>query len=137
MKTTQTLFLALTALGLAEAAGQGGSGNGGSSGSSGSNADVLLAQNIQAASDSTGGAVTEAGQANSATYAESVSQSQLSLTPNRDPANFINFCTGKTLTNGTQLAGGSCNGVGKLSAQLCCHQADCRESWVIFRPLPT
>ena len=31
-----------------------------------------------------------------------------------DNANFINFCSGKTLTNGLQVAGGSCNGIGKL-----------------------
>ena len=30
-----------------------------------------------------------------------------------DPANFINFCLGKTLTNGTQIKAGSCNPVGK------------------------
>jgi hypothetical protein len=29
-----------------------------------------------------------------------------------DNANFINFCAGKTLTNGQQIAGGSCNGIG-------------------------
>ncbi|KAI5837352.1 hypothetical protein DFP73DRAFT_487512 [Morchella snyderi] len=28
-----------------------------------------------------------------------------------DKANFINFCTGKTLTNGLQVQGGSCNGI--------------------------
>ena len=28
-----------------------------------------------------------------------------------DPANFINFCAGKTLTNGIQQKGGSCNGI--------------------------
>jgi hypothetical protein len=27
--------------------------------------------------------------------------------------NFINFCSGKTLTNGLQIIGGSCNGIGK------------------------
>jgi hypothetical protein len=27
--------------------------------------------------------------------------------------NFINFCAGKTLTNGLQVVGGSCNGIGK------------------------
>lgn len=31
-----------------------------------------------------------------------------------DKANFINFCTGKTLTNGLQTRGGSCNGIRKL-----------------------
>lgn len=30
-----------------------------------------------------------------------------------DNANFINFCSGKTLTNGVQNKAGSCNGVGK------------------------
>jgi transcription initiation factor TFIID subunit 15 len=35
-----------------------------------------------------------------------------------DNANFINFCAGKTLTNGLQVAGGSCNGIGNaLRAQ--------------------
>ncbi len=28
-----------------------------------------------------------------------------------DGANFINFCAGQTLTNGKQVAGGSCNGI--------------------------
>src|SRR5580700_5854225 len=27
--------------------------------------------------------------------------------------NFINFCAGKTLTNGLQIVGGSCNGIGR------------------------
>lgn len=31
--------------------------------------------------------------------------------------NFINFCSGKTLTNGLQIVGGSCNGIGKRT---CC-----------------
>jgi hypothetical protein len=31
-----------------------------------------------------------------------------------DPANFINFCKGQTLTNGLQVKTGSCNGVGKV-----------------------
>jgi hypothetical protein len=33
-----------------------------------------------------------------------------SLTSNN---NFINFCAGKTLTNGLQILTGSCNGIGK------------------------
>lgn len=33
------------------------------------------------------------------------------LTFGSDPANFINFCTGLTKTNGLQVKGGSCNGV--------------------------
>ena len=31
-----------------------------------------------------------------------------------DNANFINFCSGETKTNGLQVQGGSCNGIGKL-----------------------
>ncbi|CUS10397.1 unnamed protein product [Tuber aestivum] len=60
------------------------------------NALLLDPANVQEASQATGqedGA--EAGQADSAT----------------DDANFINFCTGKTLTNGLQVQGGSCNGI--------------------------
>jgi hypothetical protein len=36
-----------------------------------------------------------------------------------DKANFINFCSGKTITNGAQLKGGSCNGIvmGDIPAQ--------------------
>lgn len=35
-----------------------------------------------------------------------------------DPANFINFCSGQTLTNGRQVNAGSCNGIpmGKIPA---------------------
>ena len=33
------------------------------------------------------------------------------LTAFSDNANFINFCTGKTLTNGLQVKAGSCNGI--------------------------
>ena len=33
------------------------------------------------------------------------------LTYPSDPANFINFCAGQTLTNGLQTKGGSCNGI--------------------------
>lgn len=29
--------------------------------------------------------------------------------------NFINFCSGQTLTNGLQVTDGSCNGIGKSS----------------------
>lgn len=41
------------------------------------------------------------------------------LTDDRDNANFINFCSGETLTNGLQVQGGSCNGIvmGKIPAQ--------------------
>lgn len=34
--------------------------------------------------------------------------------------NFINFCSGQTLTNGLQIVGGSCNGISKQLFD-CCH----------------
>jgi hypothetical protein len=48
-------------------------------------------------SDGTNSIGSEAGQAKSQTSQD----------------NFINFCSGKTLTNGLQIVGGSCNGIGK------------------------
>lgn len=39
----------------------------------------------------------------------------LSLT---DKANFINFCSGKTLTNGLQITTGSCNGIGECGERV-------------------
>ena len=36
-----------------------------------------------------------------------------------DDANFINFCEGKTLTNGQQVEEGSCNGIGEYLFYLC------------------
>jgi hypothetical protein len=39
----------------------------------------------------------------------------LSLT---DKANFINFCSGKTLTNGLQITTGSCNGIGMCEERI-------------------
>ncbi|KAA8909789.1 hypothetical protein FN846DRAFT_775964 [Sphaerosporella brunnea] len=60
------------------------------------NALQLNPANVQDASQATGQAAgAEAGQSASAT----------------DNANFINFCSGKTLTNGAQVTGGSCNGI--------------------------
>ena len=57
--------------------------------------------NVQTGSQSDGQAASGAasGQAPSAT----------------DDANFINFCQGKTLTNGLQVQAGSCNGIGTYS----------------------
>jgi hypothetical protein len=40
-----------------------------------------------------------------------------------DNANFINFCAGKQLTNGLQVTGGSCNGIGK-SAEVANPESD-------------
>lgn len=71
----------------------------GNNGNNGNNPLLLLAANVQAASNTNGQAGgAAAGQSPSAT----------------DPANFINFCTGKTLTNGLQVKGGSCNGIGMV-----------------------
>lgn len=50
---------------------------------------------MQTGSAQDGSSGASAGQANSKT----------------DDANFINFCSGKTLTNGIQQKGGSCNGI--------------------------
>ncbi|KAL9036325.1 MAG: hypothetical protein Q9214_006187, partial [Letrouitia sp. 1 TL-2023] len=74
-------------------------GNGGNGGKGGNQA-VLNPNNIQKGSAQDGqGQVSgvKDGQAPSATSS--------------DAANFINFCTGKDLTNGEQKKGGSCNGV--------------------------
>ncbi|KIX02174.1 uncharacterized protein Z518_08113 [Rhinocladiella mackenziei CBS 650.93] len=123
MKASQMLIVAVAALGFASEAfaqrnfgnndddddNQGGgtdvaTGNGGNTTDTtggdtgdddGDNPLLLLEENVQDASNSPGGADGEAGQAASET----------------DPANFINFCTGKTLTNGAQVTQGSCNGV--------------------------
>ncbi|KAJ2897323.1 uncharacterized protein MKZ38_004786 [Zalerion maritima] len=106
----QSILLAFLNAGLLVEAGvlhprqdtfRGGDGNGdedtGNSGNGGGGALCLEAGALQTASASTGQDAdnpTE-GQANSAT----------------DDANFINFCSGKTLTNGLQVTEGSCNGV--------------------------
>lgn len=78
-------------------AGNTGAGNTGNTGNNAGNALTLQTNNIQAASDSTGNPNTAEGQAASL----------------KDAANFINFCSGKTITNGEQNTAGSCNGVGK------------------------
>ena len=46
----------------------------------------------------------------------------------RDKANFVNFCSGETLTNGLQVKAGSCNGIGKSSTRPFATNigADCR-----------
>lgn len=67
----------------------------------GADGTSLNANAIQTGSFSDGSASlgADAGQALSAT----------------DKANFINFCSGKTLTNGLQITTGSCNGIGKCN----------------------
>ncbi|KAL8676124.1 MAG: hypothetical protein Q9224_007320 [Gallowayella concinna] len=80
--------------------GDGGNNQGGNGGNNqnGGGQITLNADNVQEASAANGQGNAEgvkAGQAASAT----------------DEENFINFCTGKTLTNGAQVKGGSCNGI--------------------------
>jgi hypothetical protein len=42
-----------------------------------------------------------------------------------DQANFINFCQGKTLTNGLQVKEGSCNGIGKRQSSKVTQKGSC------------
>lgn len=79
--------------------GNTGTGTTGNTGSTAGSVTTLDAANIQEASSSNGNPNTAIGQAASLT----------------DPANFINFCSGKTVTNGLQNTAGSCNGIGKQS----------------------
>lgn len=73
----------------------GNNGNNGNGGGGGAAGLTLLQANVQAGSNSQGTPDIAAGQSNSKT----------------DPFNFINFCTGKTITNGKQVTQGSCNGI--------------------------
>ncbi|KAF2115458.1 hypothetical protein BDV96DRAFT_575507 [Lophiotrema nucula] len=74
----------------------GGQNNGGQgNGQAANNALCLDQNNVQTGSQNDGLADAEPGQAASDT----------------DNANFINVCSGKTLTNGLQVKGGSCNGI--------------------------
>ena len=84
-----------TAVGTASAADA--SPTAGSGSSSGGETLELNPSLVQTGSESNGivASASEAGQAASAT----------------DSANFINFCAGKTLTNGLQNIAGSCNGI--------------------------
>lgn len=83
--------------GNAAAANNGGNNNNNNNAAAGG-ADglTLLANAVQKGSAQDGSANITAGQA-------------VSITSDN---NFINFCSGKTLTNGLQVQGGSCNGVG-------------------------
>ncbi|KIW86908.1 uncharacterized protein Z519_12530 [Cladophialophora bantiana CBS 173.52] len=94
--TTNAAAAAASTTAAAAGGNNGNTGNNNAAGGNGGNNDLLLlASNVQAASNFAGNPDVAAGQSNSDT----------------DPANFINFCTGKTLTNGTQNTAGSCNGV--------------------------
>jgi len=86
------------------------------SSNAGAAATCLSANAIQIGSFSDGQNPPVAGQAASATYVKEIMFSALNLETNdafRDAANFVNFCAGETLTNGLQVKGGSCNGIGK------------------------
>ena len=88
---------AAAAAGTGTATGNAGGNAGGNAAAGGSGALALDPDVVQTGSQSTGQeAGAEAGQAPAAT----------------DNANFINFCKGQTLTNGLQVKGGSCNGIG-------------------------
>jgi transcription initiation factor TFIID subunit 15 len=94
-----------------------GQNNGGNNGGGGGNL-ALNPANVQKASavDGLGGGA-EAGQAASKT----------------DQANFINFCQGKTLTNGLQVKQGSCNGIGKFLYRITMLlYANIEQSWERF-----
>lgn len=81
----------------------------------GSGGTTLDAANIQDGSQQDGDPDATAGQSASLT----------------DDANFINFCSGKTITNGLQNTGGSCNGIGEfhdLSLSAC---TNIHQSWEI------
>lgn len=87
--------------------------NSGTTNQASSSGATLLAENIQPASDSDGGASVEAGQSPSATLVSlflHINAADL----DSDPDNFINFCSGKNTTDGFQVTSGSCNGVGVL-----------------------
>lgn len=70
-------------------------------GNGGADGLTLQANAVQTGSAQDGSATLADGQA-------------LSLTSTN---NFINFCSGKTLTNGLQVQGGSCNGIGAYNVQ--------------------
>jgi hypothetical protein len=80
--------------------------NNNNGGQGGANGLTLLANAVQSASakDGSGAASFVAAQAKSLTSTN----------------NFINFCAGKTLTNGLQVQGGSCNGIGKSKSEKIC-----------------
>ncbi|OAA61679.1 hypothetical protein SPI_04538 [Niveomyces insectorum RCEF 264] len=82
-----------------------GNNNNNNNNNNGGSPTCLNANAIQTGSTFTGqdSDVPADGQANSAT----------------DPANFINFCSGQTVTNGLQITSGSCNGIvmGKIPAK--------------------
>lgn len=84
---------------------------------------TLLANAVQSGSAQDGSATIAAGQAKSIT----------------SDNNFINFCSGKTLTNGLQVQGGSCNGVGAYITpkKTPINFSNTRQSWETSLPKAT
>lgn len=54
-----------------------------------------------------------------------------------DGSNFINFCSGQTVTNGLQVQGGSCNGIGQSTSDISESRTNLMQSWVKFHPPQT
>lgn len=104
--------------------GQNNQNGGNNNANAGGNADglTLLANAVQKGSAQDGSANIADGQA-------------LSITSDN---NFINFCSGKTLTDGLQVQGGSCNGVGAYITQnYSIKFSNKRQSWEISPPTRT
>lgn len=97
--------------------------NGGGGGGGDANGLTLLANAIQKGSAQDG--------------SENISDGQ-SLSTTSDN-NFINFCSGKTLTDGLQVQGGSCNGIGAYITpkKLRVKVSNKRQSWEISPPSKT
>lgn len=93
--------------------GNGNNGNNNNGNNAAAGGTTLDAANIQEASASNGNPDQGEGQSASET----------------DDANFINFCSGKQITNGAQVTGGSCNGIG-MFITLCIDEANSSQSWV-------
>lgn len=97
---SKTFLNAAALFALAYAQNNKNNGNSGANSNNNGDASLTLQQNaVQTGSflDGSNGLGAEAGQALSQTSKN----------------NFINFCAGKTLTNGLQITDGSCNGIGK------------------------
>lgn len=125
-------FAAVVALTASVAVAQNNNNNGGQNNQNGGNNNAnaggdadgltLLANAVQKGSAQDGSANATAGQA-------------LSITSDN---NFINFCSGKTLTDGLQVQGGSCNGIGAYITQK--HPirfSNKKQSWEISPPTRT
>ncbi|KAG6039452.1 hypothetical protein E4U41_002537 [Claviceps citrina] len=92
------------------AGGQGGFGRQGGNNGGGDDDLTLRADLVQTASQDDGNNPGAAGQVASATRLL-YGQPEREADKNRSNNNFINFCKGKTLTDGKQLKQGSCNGI--------------------------